>query len=274
MNVAIIGSRGHMGQFHTKIVSSLMHGVIEIDTVLDQSDAEVLELLDQADTAIIASPTPTHHDWAQLLISRGIPTLIEKPIARTVSEAEFIQNAADFNGVPVAVGYLRRYNDAWRGLAAEMRGPGRFRATAVGRLVGTEYGGVGLDLGSHYLDLVLNKWPNATIRVLVYKPNTARWAVYDESTNVSGEITVYYDPEAIRSDSEWTWVGDDGTYGHANLATQKWMVSKTYGSNRWHTGESNQLEEQWFDFMDLIRGNASRICTIEQAIEVMKAVQR
>ena len=78
----------------------------ECDLVV-QSLKEVLEYNIQL--AIIASPATMHYGHAHFFISNNIPTLIEKPIAASLTDAHKIQASAYKYKTPVAVGYCLRY---------------------------------------------------------------------------------------------------------------------------------------------------------------------
>jgi predicted dehydrogenase len=209
-----------MGSFHAKHAAKY-GDVLRIDTILDQSKDEQRDLLGAADVAIIASPTNTHKDWALATTEREIPTLIEKPVAASRYDAGVIKRAADFNNVPVHVGYLNRFNPAWHVFAGRIDGPGRFWANRSGRLVGMEYGGVGLDLATHDIDLIYQRWPDADITATVRTKTVYQLEISVPSENVSGRVTARYD---TRKDAgnlrDWTWVGDDGQFLFADLTRQ------------------------------------------------------
>ncbi len=57
------------------------------------------------DAVIIAASTHAHHALARAVIARGIPSLIEKPMARTVEEAEELVHLAAGAGVPLMPGH-------------------------------------------------------------------------------------------------------------------------------------------------------------------------
>jgi len=60
----------------------------------------------------VAVPTELHRDIALPFLRAGIPVLVEKPIARSLREAdELIEAAADAN-VALAVGHTERFNPA------------------------------------------------------------------------------------------------------------------------------------------------------------------
>lgn len=266
-NIAIIGSRGRMGGFHREVASGLGFGIIEVDTIIDQPDEEVEEYLENADYAIIATPTNTHHAWAHNLIMRGIPTLIEKPLATSPTEAASIKTAADFNHVPVAVGYLNRFNPAWLAMDKAMIGGGRFWANRSGRLVGREYGGAGLDLGTHDIDLILNRWPDAEFKQTVRTVQVAQWEVSVPSANVVGRVTARY---AARTKApnirEWTWVGNDSGFYYADLTEQLVVAGR---GPREQLPQVNQVEEQLYAFIDYSKGNKSNVATVEDGIAAM-----
>lgn len=68
------------------------------------------------DAVVIVAPTTTHATLALAAIERGLPTLVEKPLAATVDDARAIADAARATGVPVAVGHVERFNPAVREL--------------------------------------------------------------------------------------------------------------------------------------------------------------
>ena len=121
-----------------------------------------VELLDEVkpDAAIIATPTETHREVALACIERGIPALIEKPIAGSVEDAAAIVAASDRAGVPVLVGHHRRYNPIVR-CAREMIGEGRLGRLTNASVLYTfykppEYFEVGWRLGAGGGPILIN----------------------------------------------------------------------------------------------------------------------
>jgi predicted dehydrogenase len=74
--------------------------------------ATASDLLDEVKpaAAVIATPNETHREITLACIERGIPALLEKPIAGNLADAGAIVQAAKRAGVPVLVGHHRRYN--------------------------------------------------------------------------------------------------------------------------------------------------------------------
>jgi predicted dehydrogenase len=63
-----------------------------------------------ADGVILATPNTLHVAGGLACVARGLPVLIEKPIAVTVTEARTLVEAAEAASVSVLVGHHRRHN--------------------------------------------------------------------------------------------------------------------------------------------------------------------
>src|SRR5207248_2608437 len=59
-----------------------------------------------------AVPTKLHRSVACECLAAGIPVLVEKPMARSLEEADAMIAAAAHAGVPLAVGHTERFNPA------------------------------------------------------------------------------------------------------------------------------------------------------------------
>lgn len=124
LRVVVIGV-GYLGRHHARILSQLadvdLVGVVDVNRqraeeiaagVGTQAFVDVADVLDRIDAASIAVPTEAHGAVAMPLLERGIPVLIEKPLARTIAEVDDILAVASRAGVQVAVGHTERYNPA------------------------------------------------------------------------------------------------------------------------------------------------------------------
>lgn len=126
LRVGLIGL-GAMGRNHLRVLGE-MDGVTLAAIADPARDAlaaagatsqaqlfeEPLALIAEAelDAVVIASPTMTHLSLALAAIERGIPALVEKPLAASPTEADTIVEAAARRGVPVQVGHVERFNPA------------------------------------------------------------------------------------------------------------------------------------------------------------------
>jgi predicted dehydrogenase len=72
------------------------------------------------DAVIIGLPTHLHLDAAQLAAEAKKDIFLEKPMARTVSEAKEIISYAQKNGVKLMMGYHLRFNDSFRNLKQQI----------------------------------------------------------------------------------------------------------------------------------------------------------
>ena len=70
------------------------------------------ELLGKVDVVSIATPTETHCEIACAFLERGVHTLVEKPIASNLEDADKMIAAANASGAKLMVGQLERFNPA------------------------------------------------------------------------------------------------------------------------------------------------------------------
>lgn len=91
--------------------------------------ADVEELLaGRPDGLVIAAATPAHAELVRLAVLAGVPVFCEKPLASDVPETEAILAAVAAAGVPLQMGFQRRFDPGYR-VARE-----RLRAGELGRL--------------------------------------------------------------------------------------------------------------------------------------------
>jgi virulence factor len=71
-------------------------------------------LLDQGlDAAFVHAPTEHHVEITQRLIEAGVPAYVDKPLARDLDGAQRLVTLAEEHGVPLMVGFNRRYAPAY-----------------------------------------------------------------------------------------------------------------------------------------------------------------
>ena len=124
LRVAVVGV-GHLGRHHARLLSA-MEGV-RLTAVVDtqperaaeigaSSNAAALtdfrELLGAVDAAVVAVPTELHADVAIPLLDAGIPVLVEKPMSRSLADADRMLAASRRSGALLAVGHTERHNPA------------------------------------------------------------------------------------------------------------------------------------------------------------------
>jgi myo-inositol 2-dehydrogenase/D-chiro-inositol 1-dehydrogenase len=124
--IGVIGL-GRIGAFHTETLSGLagIDGLVITDERADVAEAvaakhgatavgSVEELLAcGVDGVVVAAATPAHAELTLASVERGIPTFCEKPIASTAVESARVAEVILKSGVPVQVGYQRRFDAAF-----------------------------------------------------------------------------------------------------------------------------------------------------------------
>src|ERR1051326_3226021 len=135
LRVAVIGV-GHLGRHHARILAALPQ--VELVAVVDTNRTRAEEVasanrtralfaardLQGVDAVTVAVPTERHRDVAMPFLEARIATLVEKPLARTLDEADAMIAAASRGAVALAVGHTERFNpavDAARGLLTDPR---------------------------------------------------------------------------------------------------------------------------------------------------------
>jgi predicted dehydrogenase len=124
LRTAVIGV-GHLGRHHARILSTLdgalLTAVVDVlpgraEEIAAGTSARALtnstELLDEVDAVTVAVPTELHREVAVPFLERGISVLVEKPMARSLEEADRMIAAARASGAVLAVGHTERYNPA------------------------------------------------------------------------------------------------------------------------------------------------------------------
>jgi predicted dehydrogenase len=166
--VAVIGV-GYLGRFHAQKYQSLpacrLIGVLDIDPVrarliADEFAVEALgdldALLPRVRAVSVAVPTGSHHVIVRRCLEAGVHVLVEKPIASTAAEGRELVELAEQRGLILQVGYLERFNPAFRAARPRIHSPRFIEAIRIASF--KERGidvDVVLDLMSHDLDLVL-----------------------------------------------------------------------------------------------------------------------
>jgi predicted dehydrogenase len=162
---------GHLGRQHARIHSNLAaEGLTEFVSVCDLDEKTASEialerrvewttdwrtLAGRVDAVSLAVPTESHSSIACGLLEAGIHVLVEKPIARTLAEADQMIEAAQKSGAMLQVGHLERFNPALVALRPHVRKPVYFEIHRIGEFTARSLDiDVVLDLMIHDLDIV------------------------------------------------------------------------------------------------------------------------
>ncbi len=169
MRVATIGA-GSLGQHHARIYAALPEA--RLVAVVDRDLSRAREIAGRHDVApltdyrdlpsdveavSVAVPTLDHGEVTEACLARGLAVLVEKPMARTVIEAESMAAAAVRAGRPLLVGHTERFNPVVRAATPRLRDPRFIEAHRLGVFTARSTDvDVVLDLMIHDLDVILS----------------------------------------------------------------------------------------------------------------------
>lgn len=167
IKTAVIGV-GHLGREHARVYSSLEHAtlvaVCDTHEINGRAIAErygvkftrdYRELMSEVEAVSIATPTVNHHEIACACLEAGIHVLVEKPIARTLAEADEMIRIAKSSGAVLQVGHIERFNPAFCALQQNIERPRFFEAHRMGIFTPRSLDiDVVMDLMVHELDII------------------------------------------------------------------------------------------------------------------------
>ncbi len=138
IKTAVIGV-GSLGQHHARNFAELSNkgkgefiGVCDVNeenarNIAEKNDCGYFtdwrDLLNKVEAVSIVTPTETHCEIACAFLEKGVHVLVEKPIARTLAEADKMIAAAEKSGAKLMVGHLERYNPAMVALRPHVTKP-------------------------------------------------------------------------------------------------------------------------------------------------------
>ena len=168
IRIAVIGV-GHLGRHHARLLSTMEGARLTavVDAVPERA-AEVAaaastraltdyrDLLGEVDAVVVAVPTELHREIAVPFLERGVPVLVEKPMSRSLADADLMLDAAARGKALLAVGHTERHNPA---VAVAMRLVSSPRFVEVHRLSAFPDRSLDIDvvfdLMIHDLDIIL-----------------------------------------------------------------------------------------------------------------------
>lgn len=169
LRVAVIGV-GYLGRFHALIYSRMpdVELVCVVDADPDRAAAVAAEagcpvcrriddVVGRVDAVSIVVPTTAHLHAAEPFLSRGIPVLLEKPIAGDLVEGAEIVRLAQAHGAALQIGHVERFNAGVMALAQRIHAPVYIEAQRMGGFVerATDVDVVS-DLMIHDIDIILS----------------------------------------------------------------------------------------------------------------------
>lgn len=169
LRVGVVGV-GHLGQHHARVYAELeecqLVGVADSNPARGQEIAQrhattffedYHALFGKVEALSIAAPTAQHYRIGLDCLQQGIHLLIEKPITKTVAEAEHLIAAAAARQALLQVGHTERFNAAVVKLAEVVDRPAFIESNRLSPFPerSTDIDVV-LDVMIHDIDIILN----------------------------------------------------------------------------------------------------------------------
>jgi predicted dehydrogenase len=169
LKVGVLGA-GHLGKIHLKLLEQSQE--YELLGFYDPSEEYALkvaqefgykifktidQLIEDVDVVDIVTPTLNHYDCAKSAIEKGKHIFIEKPITKTVLEAEKLRDLVKINNVKGQVGHVERFNPAFTAVNEKIENPMFIECHRLAEFNprGTDVPVV-LDLMIHDIDIILS----------------------------------------------------------------------------------------------------------------------
>ena len=169
LKVGVLGA-GHLGKIHLKLLQqSSEYDLVGFYDPIQPYAQEVSKefgytyfdtidaLIDSVDVIDIVTPTLNHFECAKMAISKGKHIFIEKPITKTLKEAEQLRDLVQKMSVRGQVGHVERFNPAFTAVKDMIVNPMFIETHRLAEFNprGTDVPVV-LDLMIHDIDIILS----------------------------------------------------------------------------------------------------------------------
>ena len=215
---------GAIGRNHARVMGELVKasaGTLEFGAIYDVDQARAEELAAQfgtravsdladfaasVDAASVAVPTVAHREIGGYLLDRGKHVLVEKPIADSLADAQYLVNLAESRNLILQVGHIERFNPVMRQLEERMTSPRFIETHRLSPFPNRSIDiGVVLDLMIHDIEIVLHlvKSPIVDvdavgIPVLTRREDIANARIKFENGCIANLTTSRVSPEKMR----------------------------------------------------------------------------
>lgn len=169
LKAGVLGA-GHLGKIHLKLLNQsdkykligfydpIKENAIKVEKEFGYKAFDSIEeLINAVDVVDIVTPTLSHFDCAKEAIEKGKHIFIEKPITKTIEEAEKIIELIKKHNVKGQVGHVERFNPAFTAVKSSINNPMFIESHRLAEFNprGTDVPVV-LDLMIHDIDVILS----------------------------------------------------------------------------------------------------------------------
>jgi len=176
MKIGVIGT-GAMGVNHLRVLRAIPQYQVtcaadvnpeNLDKACQGTEIEKLtdfrQALERVDAVMVSTPTREHFEICRFFLENGKHVLVEKPISRTLEEADQLIRISEDNRLVLAVGHLERFNPAVEYIRGLVHAPLFIEIQRLGSFSPRSLDiDVILDLMIHDLDIIL-QWDRSGIR--------------------------------------------------------------------------------------------------------------
>lgn len=174
---------GHLGEIHVRNFKSIASeneriefcGIFDVNVARAQEVGEKYkvrifptyeDLLKECDAVICVVPTLYHYEVGKKALEAGKHLFLEKPMAKTVEEAEELLDIANKKGLIFQVGHVERFNPAFMAVAKYIEKPlfAEIHRLSIFNPRGADVDVI-LDLMIHDIDIVLHFFKENPIQV-------------------------------------------------------------------------------------------------------------
>lgn len=242
------------------------------------------------DAAIITLPHFLHCEASVYFLERGVHVLCEKPMANTLAECDRMIEAARRTGKHLAIGHVQKYYSALQKIREIIESKRFGKLVMINDVRCKDYvtnrpawflkketagGGIAMNLGAHSIDRILyttalsieSAAGNAQNFVSEHDVETSAHMLLRLTGGVSATVTLcgahvppehettyYFTDGAVKMKGDALYIYEDGEY-------------KCYG------GEHMLISAQLCEFLKLLRGEKSEICSPEYGREIIRILK-
>ena len=173
LKVGVLGA-GHLGKIHLRLLNESdkyeLVGFYDPDAINGKNVAQefgytyydnINSLIEDTDVIDIVTPTLSHYECAKKAMIKGKHVFIEKPVTKTLEEAEELIELSNEFDVKGQVGHVERFNPAFSAVKSKIQDPMFIEAHRLAEFNprGTDVPVV-LDLMIHDIDAILSVVPS------------------------------------------------------------------------------------------------------------------
>ncbi|HEY9220877.1 MAG TPA: Gfo/Idh/MocA family oxidoreductase [Lutibacter sp.] len=312
LKAGVLGA-GHLGKIHLKLINQsdkyelagffdpIKENAEKVEKEFGyKSFSSIQELIDAVDVVDIVTPTLSHFDCAKEAIEKGKHVFIEKPITKTVEEAEILIDLLKKHNVKGQVGHVERFNPAFTAVKESIHNPMFIETHRLAEFNprGTDVPVV-LDLMIHDIDIILSvvkskvKSVNASgVSILSDTPDIANARIEFENGCVANltasrislknmrktrffQRDAYIAVDFFEKATEVVRMKDaPENPGDFDMILQnaEGLKKQIYFENP-KIAANNAILDELETFADAINNNTTPIVTLEQATEALRVAQ-